>query len=195
MLGEARSARSLDSPASIRRDLRGKSTIVYRRILCGQASAPATLRCRTARRRTARHRASRHRTAGPPDTPPPAFRHARHVCSILRQVFVEIFVGNLRLSTGESCVARLRHRPRFAAGQSRRRTPRRRASSSGGARLCARSQAVSPRATTLSASRSLSPYMKWLAMFSENRLASVTRPTASATSRMCMGVAPQQTPM
>src|SRR5699024_12696890 len=77
-------------------------------------------------------------------------RLARHVRSILRQVFVETFGGNLRLSTGESCVARLRHRPRFAAGQSRRRTPRRRASSSGGARLRARSQAVSPRATTLS---------------------------------------------
>src|SRR5699024_11054478 len=58
-------------------------------------------------------------------------RLARRVGSILRQVFVEIFVGNLRLSTGESCVARLRHRPRFAAGQSRRRTPRRRTSSSG----------------------------------------------------------------
>src|SRR5699024_12632452 len=58
MLGEARSARSLDSPASIRRDLRGKSTIVYRRILCGQVSAPATLRCRT---------------VAPPDTPPPGF--------------------------------------------------------------------------------------------------------------------------
>src|SRR5699024_9163388 len=142
-------------------------------------------------------------------------RLARHVRSILRQVFVEIFVGNQRLSTGESCVARLRHRPRFAAGQPvagqpatghpatgqpGRRTPRhlafgRRASSSGGARFCARSQAVSPRATTVSASRSLSPYVKWLAMFSENRLASVTRPTASAPSRMCVGVAPQQTPM
>src|SRR5699024_12417271 len=51
-------ARLLDSTASIRRDLRGKSTIVDRRILCGQASAPATLRCRT---------------VAPPDTPPPGF--------------------------------------------------------------------------------------------------------------------------
>lgn len=55
--------------------------------------------------------------------------------------------------------------------------------------------ARSPRATTFSARRSLSPYMKWLLMFSEKRLASVVRPTASATSRMCMGVAPQHTPM
>src|SRR5699024_8114541 len=53
-----RTARLLDSPSSIRRDLRGKSTIVDRRILCGQASAPATLRCRT---------------VAPPDTPPPGF--------------------------------------------------------------------------------------------------------------------------
>ena len=56
-------------------------------------------------------------------------------------------------------------------------------------------QAVEPRATTLSARRSLSPYMKWFFMFSENRLASVVSPTASATSRMCIGVAPQHTPM
>jgi len=43
--------------------------------------------------------------------------------------------------------------------------------------------------------RSLSPYMKWLLMFSENRLASVDFPTASAVSRTSMGEAPQQTPM
>ena len=46
-----------------------------------------------------------------------------------------------------------------------------------------------------SGSRSLSPYMKWLRMFSENRLASVDFPTASAVSRTSMGEAPQQTPM
>ena len=52
----------------------------------------------------------------------------------------------------------------------------------------------SPSATMCSGSRSLSPYMKWLLMFSENRLASVDFPTASATSRTSMGEAPQQTP-
>ena len=140
---QSRSARPPDSPASFCRNLRGKSTIVYRRILCGHASAPGTLR----------HRA--------------------------------------RFGTGHaSAPGTLRRRARSAAEHSSAGRPRR-----ARACLCARSQAVSPRATTLSASRSLSPYMKWLAMFSENRLASVVSPTASATSRMCMGVAPQQTPM
>jgi len=55
--------------------------------------------------------------------------------------------------------------------------------------------ASSPSATMCSGSRSLSPYMKWLRMFSENRLASVDLPTASATSRTSIGEAPQQTPM
>ena len=56
------------------------------------------------------------------------------------------------------------------------------------------SYASSPSETMCSGSRSLSPYMKWLCMFSENRLASVDFPTASATSRISMGEAPQQTP-
>ena len=62
------------------------------------------------------------------------------------------------------------------------------------ARPGAAPQASSPSATMCSGSRSLSPYMKRLRMFSENRLASVDFPTASATSRTSMGEAPQQTP-
>lgn len=42
------------------------------------------------------------------------------------------------------------------------------------------SQARSPRAVMCSGSRSLVPYMKWFCIFSEKRLASVVRPTASA---------------
>ena len=45
-----------------------------------------------------------------------------------------------------------------------------------------------------SGSRSLSPYMKWFCIFSENLLASVVRPTASATWRISIGDAPQHTP-
>ena len=39
--------------------------------------------------------------------------------------------------------------------------------------------------------RSFLPYMKWFSIFSENRLASVVRPTASATWRISIGDAPQ----
>ena len=42
--------------------------------------------------------------------------------------------------------------------------------------------------------RSLLPYMKWFSIRSEKRLASVTRPAVSATSRMWIGAAPQHTP-
>ena len=61
-------------------------------------------------------------------------------------------------------------------------------------RLLSAGQARSPSATMCSGSRSLSPYMKWFCIFSENRLASVSSPTASATSRTSIGEAPQQTP-
>lgn len=42
--------------------------------------------------------------------------------------------------------------------------------------------------------RSLLPYMNWFCMCSEQRLASVLRPAASATSRMWIGAMPQHTP-
>src|SRR5699024_9273310 len=55
-------------------------------------------------------------------------------------------------------------------------------------------QACSPSATICSGSRSLLPYMKWFSIRPERRLASVTRPSASATSRLWMGVAPHRAP-
>ena len=39
------------------------------------------------------------------------------------------------------------------------------------------------------------PYMKCLLIFSLNLLAGTFKPIASATSRICIGLAPQQTPM
>src|SRR5699024_1980945 len=55
-------------------------------------------------------------------------------------------------------------------------------------------QARRPSPTMCSGRRSLLPYMKWFSIRSEKRLASVTRPAVSATSRMWIGAAPQHTP-